>query len=831
MYFVTHSYSYILRSSVLAIALSVTSAFAEVITVDDDGKADFASIQAAVDYASDGDEILVAPGVYTSDHPAHVVNMLGKAITLRASAGPEVTIIDGEGLRRGIVCINDETADTIIQGFTIQNGFGVAYDADESGSIDWWEESGREMLSRASSPTLEDCTFIGAEDTAVGGNYAMINTYGSPTLSRCSFSIESGHGMYSYSANLTLIDCTFTGTNSKEILRLGLVSWANRASISRCTFTNLAPGIWNEGNTGEDSSAILTDCTFSENNLGMYNGGSEVDLSNCTFIRNSSAPEDVPTGSDAGGMCNADSEVLLSNCTFTENSSTPGSCLPFEPYGGGAIDNSWSDVTLIGCSFTDNWSLCNGGAITNNYGSQTLIDCTFTGNNARFSGGGMFSERNNLSMTDCTFTGNMADDGGAMAADRSTQTLTDCAFTNNTAADWDNPSNGYLAHGGGIAAIDCETSVISCLFEANEAVPSSVLTRPSMGGAIYLAGGDSDLSLDNSLFRNNSSQFGGALYDSSDRSITITNCTFANNSASFPGSNWGSLSEIKPGGAIMGYRLRLSNTVFCGNMPNPFSSADWTDNGGNCVSLLCNDTDGDGRADCYGNGIDDFLSVPDEYPTIESAIDAAAEGALIEIAAGTYAPVITLDTLGKAITLRGAIDSQGNSTTIIDGQGIMRVLQCVSGEDSATVFENLIITGGNAGNGGGMLNAGGQTYGGDLIISRPTLINCSFRDNRAQYDGGGMFNYESSPTLTNTVLCSNTPDQIDGDWTDNGGNTIATSCDCPTDINGDGIVNGADLTFLFGFWGSNDAVADVNSDGIVDGADLTVMLDAWGACP
>ena len=96
--------------SLTALGASASGAFAEVITVDDDGKADFASIQAAVDYASAGDEILIAPGVYTSDHPAHVVDLLGKAITLRSSDGPGVTIIDGEGLRRGIACFNGETA-------------------------------------------------------------------------------------------------------------------------------------------------------------------------------------------------------------------------------------------------------------------------------------------------------------------------------------------------------------------------------------------------------------------------------------------------------------------------------------------------------------------------------------------------------------------------------------------------------------------------------------------------------------------------------------------------------------------------------------------------
>ena len=48
--------------------------------------ADHATIQAAVDAASGGDEILVAPGTYTGTG-IDVVNMLGKAITLRASGG------------------------------------------------------------------------------------------------------------------------------------------------------------------------------------------------------------------------------------------------------------------------------------------------------------------------------------------------------------------------------------------------------------------------------------------------------------------------------------------------------------------------------------------------------------------------------------------------------------------------------------------------------------------------------------------------------------------------------------------------------------------------
>ncbi len=49
----------------------------------------------------------------------------------------------------------------------------------------------------------------------------------------------------------------------------------------------------------------------------------------------------------------------------------------------------------------------------------------------------------------------------------------------------------------------------------------------------------------------------------------------------------------------------------------------------------------------------------------------------------------------------------------------------------------------------------------------------------------------------------------------------------PADINGDGAVNGTDLTFLLSQWGMTGS-ADLNLDGVIDGADLTLLLSDWG---
>lgn len=53
---------------------------------------------------------------------------------------------------------------------------------------------------------------------------------------------------------------------------------------------------------------------------------------------------------------------------------------------------------------------------------------------------------------------------------------------------------------------------------------------------------------------------------------------------------------------------------------------------------------------------------------------------------------------------------------------------------------------------------------------------------------------------------------------------------CPADLNGDGLVDGADLGLMLAAWGTADEVADLNANGLVDGADLGLLLAAWGAC-
>jgi hypothetical protein len=68
-----------------------------------------------------------------------------------------------------------------------------------------------------------------------------------------------------------------------------------------------------------------------------------------------------------------------------------------------------------------------------------------------------------------------------------------------------------------------------------------------------------------------------------------------------------------------------------------------------------------------------------------------------------------------------------------------------------------------------------------------------------------------------------------GTSNDSNGDGIPDECQSlppSADLNGDGVVNGADLAILLGNWGRA-GIGDLNGDGIVDGADLAILLGAW----
>ena len=89
------------------------------------------TIQNALDCATDGDEIVVAVGVYkeNASSTCGLSNGDGKNVSIRSEGGPLVTFIDGEGLRRVVKGTAASTQDMwkshalTLDGFTIRNGY------------------------------------------------------------------------------------------------------------------------------------------------------------------------------------------------------------------------------------------------------------------------------------------------------------------------------------------------------------------------------------------------------------------------------------------------------------------------------------------------------------------------------------------------------------------------------------------------------------------------------------------------------------------------------------------------------------------------------------
>jgi hypothetical protein len=118
----------------------------------------------------------------------------------------------------------------------------------------------------------------------------------------------------------------------------------------------------------------------------------------------------------------------------------------------------------------------------------------------------------------------------------------------------------------------------------------------------------------------------------------------------------------------------------------------------------------------------------------------------------------------------------------------------------------------------------------DPAVTAASLLGTDYPDLIDAYDGGcGGTRIDLAPTglamarFVRVRVASDAPlvPEIDA--------AVAVRHEfAPADLNGDGVVDGADLGALLGAWGSA-TFADLNGDGIVDGVDLGTLLGAWGS--
>lgn len=138
--------------------------------------APYATINAALDVARDGDRILVHPGTYTE-----AIDFGGRAIEIVSSQGAEVTTLDGTGLKEVsvVTAVSGETTGSILRGFTVSNGrSGTPFPFDDSIRV------GGGLFAFFASPSIEDCRFV-ENDAAFGGGAYLYEWNG--TMDGCAF--------------------------------------------------------------------------------------------------------------------------------------------------------------------------------------------------------------------------------------------------------------------------------------------------------------------------------------------------------------------------------------------------------------------------------------------------------------------------------------------------------------------------------------------------------------------------------------------------------------------------------------------------------------------
>jgi hypothetical protein len=432
-----------------------------------------------------------------------------------------------------------------------------------------------------------------------------------------------------------------------------------------------------------------------------------------------------------------------------------------QAYGGGI---STGNATVQNCLLTDNLARFGGGY----YGYGPLINCIFDSNKAYISGwdsngGGIYYYGSEV--YNCVFQDNYATWGSGAYCYGDGVTFVNCTFTGNDSSQSGNAL--YIStwfYGGANLSY-----LYNCIFWDNSASAHSIYLKSYPDGAIELDVYYCDI------------EGGSAAIETDGPEITI---------------NWEIGNITTDPLLVNGYRLSAgSPCIDAGdNRQVPADSTD-LDSDGNTTESLPYDIDGKIRffnddvdmgaseyngviyVDADANGDDNGASWFDAFNYLQDALAAAFPGEQIWVAAGTYRPdqgdgytvgnrnhsfelkngvAINGGFAGKEIS-RNQRDWQTNETILSGDIGstfLDRSYHVVTSSNiypfKTATLDGFTISHGYA-NGTYPNNEGGGMYNKD---SSPTVTNCTFSANWAG-DGGGMYNDNSSPTVTNCIFRGN----------------------------------------------------------------------------
>jgi hypothetical protein len=452
------------------------------------------TIQAAIDAASSGDVVLVAPGTYLEN-----IDFKGKAITVKSADGPAVTLIDGgnpvDPKKASVVTFaTGEGPDSVLKGFTITHGLGT--------ELPEANTAGGGIYCKASSPTVTG-NIIKANEVKGAWNAA---TKQQPGL---------GGGIYCENASPVIMNNTVshnaatdkgygggisgiqsTPTLSDNIIELNVV-------VGKYSPSTVARG---GGLYFEDSTPEIQDNSISMN-TAQYGGGA--------------------------GICFIDSSGVLKGNLIAINTAVSSK------YGeGGGIFSQGSDIEITTGDLSENAAQAHGGGIHGIESTLTISDCTITLNSAIMEGGGIHGYDSTLDIRACQIAKNTAEDGGGI-----------CSLEYSNTEIRGNKIEGNSAHlGGGIYSTsgqvhdniisDNSASSGGGVYSYNTLVNHNDIKGNSantFGGGVCCFSGSIT---DNTITKNRASSVAGVYIDGTWGSAFIAGNTVSANRGHGIGSGW-----------------------------------------------------------------------------------------------------------------------------------------------------------------------------------------------------------------------------------------------------------------------------------------------------
>jgi hypothetical protein len=250
----------------IGIALAVSTCASSGIVIVDPSGAGYATIQAGINAALEGDIVLVLPATYRGPWNRDLA-LHGKNIVLLSFYGPETTIIDCEGMCCGITLEAGIDSTSVIDGFTFRNGGALG-------------GSGGAMKSIGAGAVVRNCIFDG--NTAGQGGAIRIESEPAPRINHCIFSgntADLGGAIDVTDADPLIEWCTFY----KNVADDGgaIRSTDSAPAITNCTFSSN----WGSALSLGASSAVIerSIIAFSESGVAVAGGANSEILHSCIY--------------------------------------------------------------------------------------------------------------------------------------------------------------------------------------------------------------------------------------------------------------------------------------------------------------------------------------------------------------------------------------------------------------------------------------------------------------------------------------------------------------------------------------------------------------------